>query len=225
MDEINQLLSIDFKTWIVALFVILVAVKAVAELFEWFVNKIGLETGSMRRKREDRELLSSLSDNIKTLTEKHNQDVSTLMNRDIEIENELRQSVQEIKLSSKETQEKIHEFTENRIHDRQQSLEIQRQLLDCINKITSDGEKQDEQLQNIIDSQRELLGDKINHRYKRYLSLGGIPEDEVDEFINIHLRYKACGGNHNGDMKFEYVMEHLPVIPVETTLKAVDKEI
>ena len=47
----------------------------------------------------------------------------------------------------------------------------------------------------------------------KYLSNNGIPEDEVEEFINLHFCYKKCGGNHLGDAKFNYCMEHLPVIP------------
>ncbi|MCI8356689.1 MAG: hypothetical protein HFI51_00870 [Lachnospiraceae bacterium] len=67
-------------------------------------------------------------------------------------------------------------------------------------------------------AQREILADKINDKYKFYISINGIPEDEVDEFTNLHQAYKGVGGNHSGDAKYEYCMNHLPVIPVETKL-------
>ena len=73
-------------------------------------------------------------------------------------------------------------------------------------------------LDNLMAAQREILADKINEKYKYYISIKGIPEDEVDEFTNLHTAYKGVGGNHSGDVKFEYCIDHLPVIPVETKL-------
>ena len=63
-----------------------------------------------------------------------------------------------------------------------------------------------------------MLAEKINEKYKYYLSIGGGPEDERDEFISLHDADKGVGGNHNGDAKFEYCTNHLPIIPVETKL-------
>ena len=74
-------------------------------------------------------------------------------------------------------------------------------------------------MENVIWAQKESLADRINQKYKHYLSIGGIPEDEVDEFVSLHSAYKAIGGNHHGDAKFNYCMEHLPIIPVEVKLK------
>lgn len=74
------------------------------------------------------------------------------------------------------------------------------------------------QLVSLTAAQREILADKINQKYKLYISIKGIPEDEVDEFTNLHIAYKGCGGNHSGDAKYEYCINHLPVIPVETKL-------
>lgn len=65
---------------------------------------------------------------------------------------------------------------------------------------------------------REALADRINQKYKYYLQINGIPEDEVDEFAHLHAAYKGVGGNHSGDTKYEYCMTHLPIIPVETRL-------
>lgn len=76
----------------------------------------------------------------------------------------------------------------------------------------------DSQIDNLMVAQREVLADKINDKYKYYISIKGIPEDEVEEFTNLHEAYKGVGGNHNGDVKYEYCMNHLSVIPVETKL-------
>lgn len=76
----------------------------------------------------------------------------------------------------------------------------------------------DMQINNLMAAQREILADKINDKYKYYISIKGIPEDEVDEFTNLHTAYKGVGGNHSGDAKYEYCVNHLHVIPVETKL-------
>lgn len=77
---------------------------------------------------------------------------------------------------------------------------------------------QTDYIDNLILAQREVLADKINEKYKYYISINGIPEDEVDEFTNLYTAYKGVGGNHSGDAKYEYCINHLPVIPVETKL-------
>lgn len=66
---------------------------------------------------------------------------------------------------------------------------------------------------------REVLGDRINEKYKYYLKIKGIPEDEVDEFANLHAAYKGVGGNHTGDAKYNYCINNLAIIPVEVELK------
>lgn len=74
------------------------------------------------------------------------------------------------------------------------------------------------QIDSLTIALKELLAAKINEKYKHYIYLKGIPEDEVDEFTSLHFAYKSCGGNHHGDAKYNYVMKNLPVIPVETKL-------
>lgn len=59
----------------------------------------------------------------------------------------------------------------------------------------------------------ESLNDRINQKYKHYLKIKGIPEDEVDEFYRLHAAYKGVGGNHSGDAKFEYCVKNLPILP------------
>lgn len=121
--------------------------------------------------------------------------------------------------------DEIKQFKDNRIHDREQSLEIQKQitvsmtkLTDAINRIEEFNATKEGQLNNLIIAQKEILAEKINEKYKYYLSIDGIPEDEYDEFVSLHEAYKGTGGNHHGDAKFEYCINHLKVIPVKTKL-------
>jgi predicted CopG family antitoxin len=139
---------------------------------------------------------------------------------------------EEILQTIKDNQSDIKTIMENRIQDREQSFAIQKELTDAQNKLSNkqselsnlisetikSGILRDQQIASLMLANRELLAEKINDKYKFYISIKGIPEDEVDEFTNLHTAYKGCGGNHSGDAKYEYVIEHLPVIPVETKL-------
>ena len=89
----------------------------------------------------------------------------------------------------------------------------------CMGKMTDAITSMEEQLKNLkIENEatqlasQASLGDKINSRYKRYIELNGIPEDEFDEFQLIYKAYKGVGGNHSGDLKYNYCMK-LPIIP------------
>lgn len=139
---------------------------------------------------------------------------------------------EELLQTIKDNQSNIKIIMENRIHDREQSLSIQKELTEAQNKLSNkqselsslisenikSGVSRDKQIASLMLANKELLAEKINEKYKFYISIKGIPEDEVDEFTNLHTAYKGCGGNHSGDAKYEYVIEHLPVIPVETKL-------
>lgn len=218
MDEILELTKIDFSYVFISVFVILIGVKAIISLFEWVIEKLGIETKWMRKKREDHELLIQTTKNLSELQERHREDVEQSIAHDKRIKDELSTFMSEMRESISITQNEIKTFSENRVHDRQQSFQIQKELTDSIKNIADSNSAKDKQIDNLMLAQREVLADKINSKYKYYISIKGIPEDEVDEFTNLHTAYKGCGGNHSGDAKYEYCMNHLPVIPVETKL-------
>lgn len=218
MNEIIELTNVDFSSIFISVFIILVGVKAIVSLFEWVINKLGLETKWMRRKREEHELLVQTSQNLSDLQNQHNHDVEESNTHDENIKEELSIFMKEIKSSVEKTQSEIKQFTENRVNHRKQSLEIQKELKDSIKSIVTYNSSKDRQIDNLMAAQREVLADKINEKYKYYISIKGIPEDEVDEFTNLHTAYKGVGGNHSGDAKYEYCMNHLQVIPVKTKL-------
>lgn len=190
MDTIKNLLNVDFVSFLMVCFIIMSGVISVATIIGKFSEIIGKPVKWVKKHSEDRELLIKTSEGL----------------------NQMQNSM-------KETQIAIQQYSENRVHDREQSFKIQKELTENITKLTESNAVRDKQIQNILWSQKESLADKINQKYKYYLSIGGIPEDEVDEFVSLHSAYKAVGGNHHGDAKFNYCMEHLPIIPVEVKLK------
>ena len=105
----------------------------------------------------------------------------------------------------------MKQFSNNRISDRQQSLQIQKELKDSISS-------RDVRIEALVTANKEMLAEKINEKYKYYIGIKGIPEDEYDEFVSLHKAYNGVGGNHHGDAKFQYCIDHLQIIPVETKL-------
>lgn len=75
MDEILALTKIDFSSLFLSIFVILIGMKAMVSVGEWMISKLGLETKSIRSKREDHELLMKTSQNLSALQKQHDKDV------------------------------------------------------------------------------------------------------------------------------------------------------
>ena len=71
-------------------------------------------------------------------------------------------------------------------------------------------EKQQNSIDTLTIAIKELLADRLSQKYRYYKELKYIPEDEYDQYCDMHTVYNKCGGNHTGDKKFEQSME-LPV--------------
>ncbi len=218
MEQITALTTVNYSSLFISAFTVLIGLKVVLSTFEWVMIKLGLETKWMRRKREEHELLIQTSKGLAKLQKKHEEDIKQSILHDSRIKKELSEFMIDIKNTVSETQNDIKQFEENRLHDREQSLQIQRELSESIKEIIETNSDKDRQIDNLMIAQKEVLADKINDKYKYYISIKGVPEDEVDEFTNLHEAYKSVGGNHSGDAKYEYCISHLPVIPVETKL-------
>lgn len=218
MEQIKELMQIDFTSLLFSVLIVLIGIKSITTVFEWAIDKLGLETKWVRERRERHDLLLKTSQNLNALQEKHSEDIRQSITHDNKIRNDLSIFMDDMKNTITETQKEIKQFAENRLHDREQSLQIQKDLTDSIKNIMEYNSTKDKQISDLMAAQREVLADKINEKYKYYISIDGIPEDEVDEFTNMHNAYKRVGGNHSGDAKYEYCTNHLPVIPVETKL-------
>ncbi len=218
MEQIKVLTTLDYSSLFITSFTALIGLKAIVSIFEWIFDKLGLETKWMRKKREEHDLLIQTSKGLSELQKKHEEDIKQSIVHDSRIKKELSEFMIDIKNTVSETQNDIKQFAENRLHDREQSLQIQRELSESIKEIIETNSDKDKQIDNLMIAQREVLADKINDKYKYYISIKGVPEDEVDEFTNLHEAYKSVGGNHSGDAKYEYCINHLSVIPVETKL-------
>lgn len=94
MNEIVELTKIDFSYVFIAVFVILIGIKVIVSLFEWAVDKLGLETKWMRRQRKEHELLIQTSQGLTELQEEHKKDVERSDRRDEEIASDIKKLTQ-----------------------------------------------------------------------------------------------------------------------------------
>lgn len=219
MDEIVTLVEIDWKSVIIALVLALGFVVALLKALEYLAEKFGIET----KKQRDHKLLIQTSQNLTALQEQHTKDIKEFKDSQTEnvnqsirhdeiIKEELKSFIDEIRSSIVSLTNQMNQYSENRIHDREQSFEIQRQL----NKRSDD---RDKKIEALMLGNMELLGDKIDQRFSRYVALDGIPENEVEEFDGIFAAYKALNGNHKREEKYKYVKNHMKVIPIEAKIK------
>lgn len=214
VEIIGLLSQINWWEVIIAIVVLLVAIKTVWSLLDWLLfTKLGIETKKMKQRREESKLLKETSELARTTAE----NLDKLQKRHCKDEEEFRNNLNDYMEESRKDRKALHEemtaYSINRINDRKQSLEIQKELNESI-------AIRDVQIKSLVVANKEMLAEKINEKYKHYIAINGIPEDEYEEFVSLHDAYNGVGGNHNGDAKFQYCIDHLPILPVETKLKS-----
>lgn len=199
MDAIRPIMEIDYVKLITQLCLIIIGLNYFISICKnLFCKVLGIETKFQREKKEQKILLQETIDKLTELSTKFN-DASN--NTDHLFEEKL-----------------VKFYTPYR----EQSMDIQKDLKDSIELLTKADVARSEQIESVMVGIKELLGDTIDQKYEKYIRLGGIPSDEVDEFNSVFSAYEKVNGNHNRKKKYDYVMDNLPIIPV-TTLYNTDK--
>ena len=152
MDTLENLIHYNWFGVVLALIAGMVAFKFLSELFDWFVRKFGLETKSMREKRESQELLNTTAQNLASLQTRHAQDEK-------EFRENLNNYIGESRADRKALHDEMKQYSQNRIDDRKQSLKIQEELK---NSIESIAQKQNDRDEKINDLTNMLLDKQIS---------------------------------------------------------------
>ena len=219
MDEMKALLDLDLTTVALGIVGILVVLVLILSKIDFLKKFFGIKTKS----DIERELLEQTSRGLSELQQQHindmkefrdkqNENVRHSIEHDERIRDELFCFMSEMRDVIDSLTQQMNQYSENRIHDREQSREIQRQL-------NERSDNRDKKIEALMLGSMELLGDKIDQRFSRYVALDGIPENEVEEFDGIFAAYQGLGGNHKREEKYKYVKNHMRVIPVESKLK------
>ena len=163
MNGVEQLPKIDWWYVVIAIFILLVAIKSIWSLFDWlFVTKLGIETKKMKQRREEKEKLQATAELAKTTAE----NLATLQSRQCEDEKEFRDSLNNYMQESREDRKALHDemitYSNNRINDRQQSLQIQEELKNSIQNLINGQQNRDEKINNLT----EMFVDKEIDDYR-----------------------------------------------------------
>lgn len=219
MDDMQTFLDLDLKIvalGIVGLLAIFVFILSKLDFIKKFFGiKTKADIGRELLEQTSRglsELQKQHANDMKEFRDKQNENVRQSIEHDERIRSDLLSFMTEMRDVVDSLTQQMNQYSENRIHDREQSREIQRQL----NERSDD---RDKKIEALMLGNMELLGDKIDQRFSRYVALDGIPENEVEEFDGIFAAYKALNGNHKREEKYKYVKNHMKVIPVESKLK------
>lgn len=90
MDVIEKATHLDYGVIIIGICTIMAVFKIVCNFFIWLFSFLGLETKSMRQKREEHELLITTVQNLNALQVKQEEDVKQSIEHDTRIKEDLR---------------------------------------------------------------------------------------------------------------------------------------
>ncbi len=200
MDSIQQLFAIDWKAFGITIFLVLLGLQTCIKLFQWFLfDLLGIETKSMRLKKQEHELLIETANELKRLSEKHKEDIDS--------------------------------FSNNRIHDREQSFSIQKELItsqENISKLINSLEEKLTEMQDNTDKRfkeneekenrrvQAELKDKIGQSYRYYHDIKKINDIEMETLEGLIKTYEDYGGKnsfvHSLVQKEMYTWEHVEKI-------------
>lgn len=144
MSALENIIHYNWFGVVLALISAMVAFKFISDLFGWFVTKFGLETKSMREKRESQELIKTTAENLATLQSRHTQDEK-------EFRESLKNYIQESRADRKALHDEMKQYSQNRIDDRKQSLKIQSELKESIEGIAQKQSDRDEKIKDLAD--------------------------------------------------------------------------
>lgn len=130
MEDLKQLTQIDWWQVFLAIILLLICIKFLWMLADWFiVEKLGLKTRKMRQREQESELLKTTAQLAKTTAE----NLDKLQKRHTKDEEEFRTNLNNYMEESRKDRKALHDemtkYGDNRIADRKQSLQIQKELI------------------------------------------------------------------------------------------------
>lgn len=196
-----------------------------------FIEKLGLETKWSTAKKQEHKLLIETVKKINELSERHYTDMELCAEKDDKIEKLLSDFIQESSATNKhivqdlenavtQISKSIEKINNENIEHWETSKNIRTNINSRLSKVVDSNEERDDLIRAIAEGSKELLGDKIDQKFEKYVKLDGIPINEVDEFESLCKAYFGLKGNHNRKARYEHVKMNMKIIPVKTELDA-----
>lgn len=202
MDDLKQLIEIDWWYVIFALVLLLVCVKLVWSLVDWLLfEKLGVETKKMKQRRHESELLKATADLAKTTAENLDKLQKKHCKDEEEFRNNLNNYMEESRKDRKALHDEMTKFSDNRINDRKQSLEIQKELKDSIKVLTDGQHDRDKKINNLtnmfVDKEIDDLRFKILDFASSISSGMKYNRESYDHILKIYGKYEKILEEHN----------------------------
>ena len=198
MSELTQVMDMDFAQLFINIIVILVAVVFVVGVLEKFSVIIGKPFKWIKKNDDDHKILMDAVATMKSMQETHAADKKEVNDKNDKLEKALTNFMNEVRND-------IKIFTENRIHDREQSLTIQQEWTDKINGVFGKLEL----MQKQTDERFETSEAKTNKRvqsdikqqiaqsYRRYNKCKKISYMELEALEDLIDTYENYGGDNS----------------------------
>lgn len=202
MENLEQLAQIDWWYVIIAMCLVLVCVKFLWSLVDWVLfEKLKVETGKMKQQREDRELLKATTELAKTTAE--NLDKLQLRHTvdEEEFRNNLNSYIEESRKDRKILHDEMSKLTNNRVNDRQQSIQIQKELKDSIKNLIDGQKDRDIKIENLtslfISKDIDDMRWEILNFCSALTSGRKYNKESFDHVIQIHEKYEKVLKENN----------------------------
>ena len=157
MSELKELMQINWWYVLTALVLLLLCTKFVWSLIDWlFFEKLGIETRKMKQRRQDEELLKTTAELAKAtskLAKTTAENLDKLQKRHTHDEEEFRKNLNNYMEESRKDRKALHDemtmFAENRVNDRKQSIEIQKELKVSIQNLLDGQQSRDSKINEL----------------------------------------------------------------------------
>ena len=173
MEMITELIKLDYKSVLIAVFVFFAGIKTYVSLFEWFTGKLGIETKWMKKKQEEHKQIILNTKAIQELSKIHEESVTQSIRHDEKLKNDI------LTLTStvKEIADKLN-IMQNKI-DHTEMAKLKNQILSYYKKYKDIGEWD------------EFESDVFWDLYDSYISHGGnsfVKKDIEPIMRELHIK-------------------------------------
>jgi hypothetical protein len=202
MSDLKQLAEIDWWYVLIGLCALLVGIKFFWSLLDWlFIEKLGLETKKMKQRRQESEELKATSQLAKTTAENLDKLQKRHCNDEVEFRNNLNNYIEESRKDRKALHDEMTKYNNNRIKDREQSLQIQKELKDSIKNLVDGQEDRDEKINNLTDMFVDKEIDDLRYKildFASSISSGKkFNRESYDHILKIYNKYEKILEENN----------------------------
>ncbi len=168
MDAVNELLHINFSYVMTSVFITLIGIKAIVSIFEWCIDKLGLETKWMRQKKEEHELIIQTSQNLALLQKKHMEDMKKSDDHDTEMKDDIK------KLTDMFVDKQINDYRWEIIHIADKIASGKDVSKECLRHAISTYEKYEKIIidHGLVNGEVEISIEVIRDSYQQKLKEG-----------------------------------------------------